>query len=383
MKKEAPDTSYINKMRPYEQIWQHIQELQNWSSSSWWFFVLLPKRGDGYGPGQYMFTFASRAGEIYAVNRVWQKGMDVHRPVSHTVDRFMTTAVGWINHGNEVHEEIVLQPVEATLDANGSLRAWAEQENGEIHGGEIISRDDDHHTTDVFFKGKRGHAKFTAWAESEWEYDRPSISDVRSKMGGVHLVAWRKLNFKGEFKSPEKTEQVEGVGYFQRVCMNVPMFPWFWNYTIFEDGSLFSAFQPYVGLQLFRKGTWYFKNKTERAFVVPMSSSYFADHKSKETIVFNHTQVKPIIGKGEHPWFEVRSKNDKGDYIQILFSSYGHAQFLLDRRMILALLESRFNYNEFMIKVERIEGRINGSPLPKAQIGQGWGNMEYTWGISL
>ena len=383
MKKVPVDTRYINKLTPYEQIWQHIQELQNWSSSSWWFFVLLPKRENGYGPGQMMFTFASRAGELYAVNRVWQKGMDVHRPISHEVDRFMTTAVGWINHGNEVHEEIVLQPVEAILDASGSIRAWAEQENGEMYGGEIISRGDNNLTTDVFFNGKRGHAKFTAWSESDWEYDQPSISDVRWKKGGVHLVAWRKLRFKGEFKSPEKTEEIEGIGYFQRVCMNVPMFPWFWNYTVFEDGSLFSAFQPYVGPHVFRKGTWFFPNKMERAFLIPMSSSYFADHESKETIVFEKTVVKPIIGRGEYPWFEVKSENPDGDYVRILFSGYGHAQFLLDRRMIYSLFESRFNYNEYMIKIEKIEGKIRGKPLPLSRLGQGWGNMEYTWGISL
>ncbi len=42
-----------------------------------------------------------------------------------------------------------------------------------------------------------------------------------------------------------------------------------------------------------------------------------------------------------------------------------------------------FDDDEYMIKIEKIEGRIKGKPLPLARLGQGWGNMEYTWGISL
>lgn len=88
-------------------IWTQMPELQNRNSSSWWFFLLLPKQEEGYGPKQMMFVMASRAGEAVAINRVWQPGLDLTRPLGPVEEQFNTHAHCWIYDGKTMHEDIL------------------------------------------------------------------------------------------------------------------------------------------------------------------------------------------------------------------------------------------------------------------------------------
>ncbi len=380
------DTSYLKSLSPFETIWYHVPELQNWSSSSWWFFLLFPKQKEGYGPKQMMFTFASRVGKEIRVSTSpsralnnWQPGIPLPRSVKNGTDEFWTTVVGWINDGHQVHEEIVHQPARAVLKNSGSLKAWAK--NG--FGGEIKINPELTYGIDAHFKGKKGEAKFTVWKVDNEPMTEPHVSDIRTKFGGTHLVAWRKFNFKGTFASPSGTEELEGIGYFQRVCMNIPMFPWKWIFTYFEDGSIFSLFGPYLGLQMFRRGNkWLppFLERVTSSFAIP---GYFYDAKTQKITSFPKSRIQAFVDRGKYPIFTVKAWNNEGDNISFIANAYGHAQFLLDRRILKRMWISRLNYNEFMYKVEKLSGKIGGRVISKQTVGQGWGNHEYTWGFSL
>lgn len=359
----------------------------NWSTSSWWFFVLLPEQNTGYGPKQMMFTFASRVGKILRVSpnlskvtNKWQSGIDGNHSVALGKDQFWTTVVGWINDGSEVHEEIVHEPALVHLQ-KGKIAAW-NQYGENKHGGEIEELAEHH--LKAHFEGANGYAKFEVWADSEWDVDGPQIRDIKVKQGSVNLIAWRKLKFAGSFKSPAGEEELHGLGYFQRVVMNIPMFPWYWNYTLFEDGSIFSLFAPYLGLQVLRRSDKFFPAGIERLIKPFMATAYFADNTSKKTIEFDKIKIHTEVQGQALPKFVIECKNtNTGDYIKSVASAHGRAQFILDRKIFLNFLHSRFNYNEFMIKLDTIEGQLHSAPFDIEKYGQGWGNMEYTWGISL
>lgn len=388
--------------KAFRQIWTQRQELQNWSSSSWWFFVLLPKQEDGYGPKQMMFTFASRSGELIKVNQTWQPGFEKNRQTS-PIDQFMTTVVGWINDGTEVHEEIVHQPALATLDGQ-RLHAWVMQEDGTRYGAEIQATCE--FEIQAHFNGPKGYAKFKVWSHPEDYISLPKISDIRGpahgRLGGTHLVAWRKLNFKGEFKHPNGLEELEGVGYFQRVCMNVPMFPWKWVWVVFDDQyfededykekhpnqiSMFSCFVPYFGLQNFRRSDSFFSPWLERMVKPIIPTAYFNFADSDDEIVFDTVEVIILDDNGtidrKKPKLYIHAQSENGDYLKMIIQAHAHAQFLLDRRVIARIWQTMYNYNEFPIKVLKMRGKIGDRVLSKGTLGQGWGNLEYTWGMSL
>ncbi|MCH8905794.1 MAG: hypothetical protein IH840_01795 [Candidatus Heimdallarchaeota archaeon] len=371
----------------FKDIWTHHAELQNWSSSSWWFFLLLPRQEKGYGPKQLMFTYASRTGSEIKVNSTWQKGFDPNRRKG-KIEQFMTTVVGWINDGTHVHEQVVHQPALATLDYEQQrLEAWETHKDGNSYGATLQGKVDDKYSIEANFVGKKGSAKFTIWNAGLNPVEVPNLIDVRGpnngKLGGTNLVAWRKASFKGTFTSPSGKETLEGHAYFQRVLMNVPMFPWFWNISLFENGSLFSAFVPYMGLQAIRRDYYFYPQWMERMIIPLGGTAYFHDAKTGETTGFDRARVYPEKNGNDHPNFIVKAESLNGDKILLRYRSHNHAQFLLDRRIFQRLWQTKFNYNEYMIEVVKMTGKIDGKPLNMKVIGKGWGNMEYCWGMSL
>ncbi len=334
-----------------------------------------------------MFTFASRVGKGIRVSTDpkkagdnWQPGIKHPRKVVDGIDKFWTTVVGWINDGTQVHEEIVHEPALAILDATGSLEAWSD----DGYGARIEREPNLPNGIKGIFKGRKGKADFVIWSEKENDpIYAPRVEDIRTKFGGTHLVAWPKFNFKGEFSSPSGTEILEGVGYFQRVCMNIPMFPWKWIYTVFEDGSIFSSFGPYLGLQIFRRNNWWLPPSLESATKNIFNSGYFFDNQTGEMTKFHKISVRAFVKEKPFPRFTVKAKNKQGEYIQFLAEAHGRAQFLLDKSILGGIWHSRHNYNEFMFKVRNLKGVVKGKEISKKTVGQGWGNHEYTWNFSL
>ena len=371
--------TYLDRLTPFEQIWTQVNELQNPMSTSWWFFLLLPEGDNGYGPEQMMFTYASRTGKAYGVNHQWQKGMKLDREIDKFKDSFMTTAAGWIFDGKDMHDGLVLEPVEAHMNF-GEIHAW-DTSNGKKLGASIVAGDSDKEELKVNFQGKNGYAKFKVWSTSEKEYEKLRISDKRWKLISYHTVATRMFRFEGEFKTPSGTFKRKGMCYFQRVCTNLPLMPWFWNYTVFQNHSIFSGFQPYIGLQLFRKRNWFLPGWLERATLPLFKEAYYTDPATGETTPFKNLRVIPLFDRGKYPWFQITATNKQNDYFKILYSSHGHTQFLLDHAILNQFRISRFNYNEYMLKVEKMKAKIGGTELKLEEIGPGYGNMEYTWGL--
>lgn len=381
--------------KAFDDIWKHHPEYQNWSSSSWWFFLLMPKQKKGYGPKQMMFTYASRQGKLIKVNNTWQKGFSPHRELYKNEEKFWTTVVGWINDGENVHEEIVHQPVRATLNTKKQfLDGMVSKENGEKHGAYISASVEHDLGIDALFKGENGYADFKIWGDEEYKdgklvnrFELPEIQFIKSpaegKLGNTQLVAWRKFQFKGEFKSPSGTEELEGVGYFQRVLMNIPMPPWKWVYSIFEDGSIFSAFMIYAGLHNFRRDHFLYKDSNERRVFHFNPTAYFYDANTNETILFDTATVIPKSNGSDHPDFYFKVSNKKGDQLKLFAKTHNHAQFLLDRRIFKYMWQTKFIYNEYQYEVTKMIGRINGNMIDKSTHGRLWGNIEYVWGWSL
>ncbi len=341
-----------------------------------------------------MFTYASRQGSIIKVNSTWQRGFVPDRQLGNE-EKFMTTVVGWIGDGKTVHEQIVHQPALATLNTSEqSLDAFVDQKDGNRYGARIEASKERDLAIAGNFVGKDGYAKFQIWGDMEFEngelvnaFELPEILAIKGpangKFGNNNLVAWRKFKFKGEFKSPSGTEKHTGVGYFQRVLMNVPMQPWKWLYAVFEDGSIFSSFMLYFGIHNFRRDFYFYKQYFERKVFHVVPGAYLYDAKTHKTIKFNKATIVPKLNEEGHPDFYIKVSNKEGDELMMRTKTHNHAQFLLDRRLFKKLWQTKYIYNEYMYVMDRMQGTINGAKFDKNTHGELWGNIEYTWGWSL
>lgn len=379
--------SLAEHQRVYDLIWSQTPEMQNRTSSSWWFFLLLPKQEEGYGPRQMMFTIATRAGEKIRIRDEWLAGIDVKREVPNGEDRFEAISVGWYCDGETVHEDVVKETAVTHLSLNNkTIQCWAEQENGEQYGYQINNVPDKTLTLEAQIKGAKGEAKFEAWGDLNCMDNSPHESvNVDTPIGGTHFIAWRRMHFKGEFDLPGTgKETMQGLCYFQRVCMHVPVFPWKWIWVLFPDGSMFSAYVPYVGLNMRRKEYGFFDSQRKERAVINIGGQAFWDwNDASERIWLKNCKVTIVLDGDSYPQFEVRTKNRQGDFINFTAVPYGRGEFYIDRPIFGGRKESHWHYNEFLIRAENVEGSIQGKPITEETMGQAFGSLEYTYGFGI
>jgi hypothetical protein len=385
MTTDPADRTIAEHQEVLDRVWWQDPERQNSSSTSWWFFILFPEGEDGFGPRQLMFSVASSAGDRFYVNERWAPGLDLDRPVEEDEDEFNVISVGWSGDEEHVFDRIISQPARAKLSRDGKLEAWADEEGEPKRGSEIRASADRPLGLEAHFVGENGEAEFEAWGDLDTEMSSPVESmDIQTPLGGTNLVTWRQMNFEGEFETPDGRETLEGQCYFQRVCLNVPLFPWKWVWALFPDGSAFSVLVPYVGPQLFRKGYKFFSSNTlERATLPVRQSGLWHWGESGKSVEFDSVTVTPILDAGDHPDFQVRASNGTGDQVEFLASSYGHARNYIERPILGDLTRTHWTYNEYLIRMNELQGRVDGRPINKETMGHGFGTLEYSWGMGL
>lgn len=378
--------SLAEHQRVYDLIWSQMPEMQKPTSSSWWFFILFPREREGYGPRQMMFSIAARAGEQIRINDCWLPGLDLNRPITGGVDRFSAMVNGWYCDGGQVYEDFVKSTAVTTLSApDAFIQCTTTQPDGRPLGLEIGRGNGRPLTLEAHVYGQKGSAHFEAWGDLDCLHNSPHESiNLDTPLGGTHFIAWRRMNFRGEFDLPTGRETLEGLGYFQRVCLNVPTFPWKWIWALFPDGSMFSAYVPYVGLNLLRRGYHFFgSNQKEQTAVSILPAGFWDWAGASEQITFTTARVTPVLGLGRHPQFDVQVSNKQGDFVNFRAAPYGHTNLYIDRPLLGGWLRSHWNYNEFMFRMAGLNGRVQNKPITQDTMGQGFGSLEYTWGLGL
>jgi hypothetical protein len=363
-------------------IWSQVRERQNRASSAWWFFLLFPEGPDGYGPRQLMFTIASRVGERINISGLDMAGLDLRRPVSEARDAFPAAAVGWYCDGEQVHEGYVRETAVADLSYTRRQLSCLTPDG---FGATFSASDAYPLAMQAEIVGRTAGASFTTWSDLDAPYTSPDNSmDIRTLFGGVHYIAVRKLRFEGDFDLPTGRERLRGLGFFQRVAMNFPVFPWKWIYALFPDGSMFTGYIPYIGFNLTRKGYKFFgSNRAEQAALPVTQNAFFFPNGSTEPVHFKRVIARPLLDRGPHPYFEVEARNSAGDSFTFLAASHGHARFTIDRPVLGSLTDTHWSYNEYVFRMEQLRGRVGGREISAQTLGQGYGNMEYTWGLGL
>jgi hypothetical protein len=372
--------------RVFEKIWWQNPERQNGTSSSWWFFLLFPDGEEGYGPRQLMFSIAASVGDECRVNDLPPQAMDADRPVADGVDRFNATTVGWTGNDDEVNDHVVRQSAKAVLSREEQrIEAWADREDGTRRGSEMAALSDRPLGLRAHVIGDDAEATFEAWGDLDSKMTAPHHSlDIDTPLGGADVVAWRQMEFEGEFDLPDGPETLSGSCYFQRVCFDMPLFPWKWVWALFPDGTSFSVLVPFIGPQLFRRGYEFFSSNRLERLTIPLKRSGFWNWGSKDGHVeFDRITVEPVLDAGDHPDFDVRVENEDGDYVRFVARTYGHARNWLDRARLGGRVASHWSYNEFMFRMAGLDGRVGGTSIDDESMGTGFGTLEYSTGFGL
>lgn len=383
---KQPNYTPTENQRVYDLIWSQMPQMQKRTSSAWWFFILFPKDEEGYGPRQIMFSIATRVGKRIRINDLWMPGLDLKRDIVDGVDTFPAISVGWYHDGEQIYEDVIKQTgVVKTSLHEQTLEHRAEGGKADLPNYEIKASDKYELGLETIIRGDKGSAHFHAWGNLDSIYNSPHESiNIDTPVAGTHFIAWRRMNFEGEFDLPGTgKERMEGLCYFQRVCLNVPTFPWKWIWALFPDGSMFSSYVPYAGGNLFRKGYKFFdSNRKEQAAVSIKPSAFWNWAGSSEEVRFTKTKITPVLGN-PYPTFEIDVSNEQGDFLKFVATPYGHAHLYIDRPVLFNSLETHWSYNEYMFRMEGLSGRVQNRPISKETMGQAFGTLEYAWGLGL
>ena len=368
----------------FSKIWEWYPEKTNPFSSLWWFFLLLPKQeGGGYGPKQIMFVLVSCAGEQVRVNDMLHGSLPTGGPVGRGVaaqeQALDSYALGWMYDGQQMFDRLLQEKVVTRLARGQAIRAWNEQG----YGGEIVMGDGAPFAADARFQGRQGGGQFRAWGDPTSEISMPSLKSFETPLGGADVLAWRHVQFEGDFTTPSGTESLAGLGYFQRICLNALPFPWKWIWAAFADGSIFSCFVPYIGPHLARRSDRLFPGWLENLSLPIIPSGYFCQAGSLETTQFKDIRVGVRPQNGSDPQFVVYCGAENGDFLTCRLLPLAHNRVILERRQPHRSWWSLYNYNEYAFRAIDLSGRIAGKPLDVKRMSPGYGNLEYTWGLGL
>lgn len=345
--------------------------------------MLMPKQAEGYGPKQAMFSLVSMAGDSFTINDQKHPGFDRRIAMVGDEEYLNTIALGWFFDGQKTHKNLISHSSRAVLSPKGFIKAWTEGENGKKLGGEFRANGEKPFGILGEFSGINGGARFEAWGDPGSDTTSPGyVFDYDFKLVGFHVVSWRHLNFVGEITYPGGTEVVEGVGYFQRVIFDIPLFPWRWVWAAFEDGSVFSCTVAYAGLHMFRRKDRLYPGRLENAVLPINNAGFFHRQGAGESVNFNRAIVTRTAGDS-YPGFTVNCSSPTGDFIRFEVVPHSHMQYLLKRPILRGRWHSYFNYNEYPFRVARLQGVIDGKVIDQQSLGEGFGNCEYTWGLLL
>jgi hypothetical protein len=381
---QVGETSSIWAPR-YDYLWKPLTKLMNKYTSNWWFFLLLPKQRKGYGPKQLMYTFATQKGKILRLNGRWCKGMKNIN--DQPINKMNGIATGWYFDGHKMHEELSFLPGELILDTpSRSLQIQAPHIDKKqiIHSKEDYYAkmyQDDNKILHLEFSGLNGKGKFQFWMDHVSTMTRPFVLHRQIKLGGVHMAALKYLHFKGTIETHSGKESLEGVGYFQKVMMNMPMFPWLWHWSVTENGSVLSYFSAYIGFQALRRNLSIWPHSLESHTRNIQSSAYFYDNKTHQEYNFKKVKIKPETRKGKLPYFKCEGTNPQtNDLLSFRCYPYQHTNFITERPLVNGIT-NKFTYNEYPVRVKDLELKIDNNQHDYEFHEPIFGNCEYTWGL--
>ena len=183
-------------------------------------------------------------------------------------------------------------------------------------------------------------------------------------------------------------EVMEGTGYFQKVSVQAPSFPWFWGMLHFDDGSYLDWFMPHVTPMWSARDDepWRLRD----FFRTPnIGTGVFHDRKTGKTQNFDNCTVElskqnsPDALKDEKgkplPEFLVRVWNEDSS-AKIRVRAVSRARWVFDQPTRASWV-SHLTYNEYPLEVISINYEDSEGSRNEGDYQWIHGNAEHAWGV--
>ncbi len=342
----------------------------------WWFFILVLKDPPGNFPRQLMTLWATKDVKTTIINnRKHTHEVGIQR--SPEKDTFKGVLGAWYYDGSTMHHDLVLDNAYCQVSRNPNPGIF-------INGRSQCSLTPNSHGLNFDLTSPRLQLSTDWRLHQDIPYFAP-ISEQKKYLNGLieqHTFKINKFDFSGKLGFNQQTENIEGVGYLQRIVLNSPVPPWWWGVLFFENGSMLKYFLPNISLAVFRRTLRDHPTATEVAFKAIKKELDFYDQERGEIYSFKKAFVRKFFKSNGLQTFHFRYKGDNGS-LEYYLDCYSRSYFAMKGKVFETPLQSTLYYNEYPCMVRKFRMDVPGRHITQDMLGKGVGNCEHSWGIML
>ena len=184
-------------------------------------------------------------------------------------------------------------------------------------------------------------------------------------------------------------EEVKGVAYFQKVCVQAPSIPWYWGVIHLSDGSYLDYFLPHVSPTVTARDNRPWKRR-DIGHIALSQGGLFHDAKNERSEKFTNVEVIKKASsstEGDHahhpgmplPTFHIKMYNGRTQ-ITMEVEALERAHWTFDQPTR-GGMTSHLTYNEYPLKLNKL--RIEDEFGLRSEKDYEWarGNAEHSWGL--
>ena len=386
----------------YSSLWR-LDMMPSLPRLSWWWWWVIIFIPDPDNPGrsrQLMVLWSSKETPAIRVNDHWWKPGSRMRVDEHGGHVVPGMVCSWWFDGQNMHEPLIIRECKmVSIDDKHPL--WPEE--GQGHGsGAVVPLVDE----DLSLGMTKGNKKF--WLNL--------TSDKKAQLNGApksitaELTPWwgppSRLTYKNNVFFSDMgydilrvqgtkasividDEKFEGTGYFQKVSVQAPTFPWFWGMLHFDDGSYLDWFMPHISFSCLNLNDkpW----KLRDIFRNPkIGTGIFHDAKRDRTEEFKKCTVELIKPDSSDenlfdndgnslPKFRVSVWNERTQ-IALEVRAVSRAKWTFDQPTRAGMV-SHLTYNEYPLQLLKIVIKDENGTRTKSDYAWIHGDAEHSWGF--
>ena len=292
----------------------------------WWFFFLVFKNPPEKFPRQFMTLWATKDVRQTIVNdRLHQHTIGITR--TQAKDTFKGVLSSWYFDGQQMHQDLILENALCTNQRTPSPGIFV---NGKsrlslVPQGSKIALNVDSDVIQV---------------NMQWEpnlaipYLGPTGQRKSFLKGLLQQDIFRinQFKFSGDLAFEGRQEQVDGIGYLQRIVVNTPVPPWWWGVLFFENGSMTKYFLPHIGPSIFRRSIRDHPSPLEIAFKPISRSMEFYDAEKNQIYRFQKARIRKYFKPDGLPIFHVKYLRQDGS-LEYYLNCYSRTYFKLKNKV--------------------------------------------------
>lgn len=356
----------------YEKIMEMdtTNELRNRTWWWWWWILFFRNPENPERTKQMIVLWGTRnCKEVLVNDRLWVRKTGFERGDNRITTHGLTAS--WYFDGVEMIDPLF-------IDSGTLTSSWSEKDRELSLVGDgryIFSGKNDSNRVEIARPNVNIELDLKPWTEFMRQIV-PTGKQYLANLGyTMHKI--RGSRVEGRISIGDRTEDVIGTAYFQKVKINSPTSPWYWGIFHSENGSYIDYFMPHIGPPMFRRTdrhsskldwgerwlskTWRFYNGEKRTY-----------HEMK-----NIRMRKKY--ENDLPVFMLTGDDGKASF-EMEMTSYARAYWRV-QQPLLKIFNTILYYNEYPANLTKFLFRSGKEELTLEDLGPFVGNCEHSWGI--